>query len=147
MAGFIGAGLVLAIVLGAPTMRDNRAVIRPECAGTVGDREYAWKVASGPKGERDPAAIPLFEAVIDGNETALKHILESGQSPEQRLYSGRRSALMIAAQSGCRGSVQLFLDHGADLNYEADDDSLTTALNVALTHGVWDCMSIFYDLL
>ncbi|GBF58718.1 hypothetical protein PbB2_02406 [Candidatus Phycosocius bacilliformis] len=147
MAGIVGAGVFLALALGAASMSDGLTKRIPECAGTAHERAFAWKVASGPQAKKDPAAVPLFEAIIDGDETGLRRLLESGTSTELRLYPGGWSALMVAAQIGCPVSVRLLLEHGADVNYLSDGDDADTALGVALTYGVWDGMSIFYALL
>ena len=147
MAGIVGAGAFLALALGAASMSDGLTKRIPECAGTAHERAFAWKVAAGPEGKKDPKAVSLFRAIINGDEAELKSLLESGTSTEHRLYPGGWSALMVATQIGCPSSVQLLLEHGANVNYEADDDYIQTALGIALMYGVWDGMSIFYALL
>ncbi|WP_430422096.1 ankyrin repeat domain-containing protein [Phenylobacterium sp.] len=120
----------------------------PRCVAPAADKDFAWRSASVPDGQRDGPAAPLFKAVIDGDLDGLKRLLEQGQSPNQPLRPGGWSALMVAAQLNCDDAVKLLINHGSEVNYVADGDRRATALDIALTYGApRGNLAIFYALL
>lgn len=112
------------------------------------DKAFAWDEASGPKSERDAAALPLYQAVINGDEERLRNVLTKGTSANILLHPGRWSALMVAAALNERGVTKMLVEHGANVNYEAQDQNFPTPLAVALAFGVpKQDLSIFRDLI
>lgn len=138
----------LAAVWGTVNMGQMPIGGSTQCVATAGDKDFAWRSVSVPNGQRDERAVTLFKAVIDGNLEGLTTLLEQGQSPNQPLYPGGWSALMVAAQLNCNDAVKLLLDHGSEVNYVAHGNKYTTALDIALTYGTpRGDLAIFYELL
>ncbi|MEO7995381.1 MAG: ankyrin repeat domain-containing protein [bacterium] len=99
------------------------------------DAELLWRDSSGPKGERDPSALPLYQAVFALDAPLVASMLDHGVSPNAVLYPHRWSPLMVAAAYNNRQIAQLLVRHGADLNYVSDDQIHPTPLAVALAYG------------
>jgi hypothetical protein len=60
------------------------------------DNEQRWRECSGPNGERDPSALPLYEAIFARDKDKVSALLEQGASPNSVLYPKRWSPLMLA---------------------------------------------------
>ena len=114
---------------------------------TEDDKVLMWKDASGPNGERDPVAAPLYQAVIEGDEDKVKALLIDRNAANRVLHPGRWSPLMVAVERNDQNIVKTLLDSGANINY-VSEDHFPTPLDVALTFGVpRQDLSIFNELL
>jgi ankyrin repeat protein len=69
---------------------------------------------------------------VEGNEPAIKALLESGADVNQAAKDGRTS-LFFAAQIGHEAAVRRLLEGGADVNRAKEDG--TTPLHVAAQEG------------
>jgi hypothetical protein len=147
LVAWVSAGIALSTLLGMSNMSHALSFGSSCRYQSADDKDYSWKLASGPNGERDESAVPLYKAVINGDLAGLERLLKKGQSPNQLLYPKRWSALMVASMISCPKMVKLLLDHGADVNYTAEDAEGKYALDVALTYGIWHGMEVFYHLL
>lgn len=99
------------------------------------DAEYHWAMSSGPHGERDAGALPLYEAIFAHDAARVASDLDRGASPNALLYPHRWSPLMIAAVYNDGPIVDVLIKRGADLNYVSDDAIYPTPLAVALATG------------
>lgn len=81
----------------------------------------------------------LMSAARDGNNDAVKRVLDLGVEINQRTSRGK-TALMLAASNGHTDTVKLLLDRGADLSMT--DDYGTTALIVSATGGKSDTTAL-----
>lgn len=81
----------------------------------------------------------LMSAARDGNNDAVKRVLDMGVEINQRTSRGK-TALMLAASNGHTDTVKLLLDRGADLTVA--DDYGTTALIVSATSGKTDTTAL-----
>ena len=147
LIAWVGAGIALSTMLGISTMGHALSFGSTCSYQSADDKELSWTLASGPNGERDESAVPLYKAVINGDLAGLERLLKSGQSPNQLLYDKNWSALMIASMISCPKMVKLLLDQGADVNYTAEDAKGEYPLYIALDFGIWYGMDVFYDLL
>lgn len=111
-----------------------------QATGGVASAQYIdtglfWREASGPGGERNAAALPLYEAVFAHDPRRVATLLDHGASANALLYPGRWSALMVAAAYNDHASAELLVKHGANLDYVSKDPATGTALAVALSYG------------
>ena len=105
-------------------------------AVTAADTELFWREASGPNGERAPAALPLYNAVFAHDHARAAKFLERGASPNEVLFPKRWSVLMVAIAYRDKGMAQLLLHHGANIDYVSADPADYTPLGVALNAGL-----------
>ncbi|GIU68141.1 ankyrin repeat domain-containing protein [Candidatus Phycosocius spiralis] len=105
------------------------------------DTDLFWREASGPNGERNPAAIPLYQAVFAHDREAVAKLLDQGASPNTVLYAKRWSPLMVAIAYQDKDIVDLLLQRGADINYVSNDPATYTPLGVALNAALADALS------
>jgi ankyrin repeat protein len=99
------------------------------------DTALFWRESSGPRGERNPTALPLYEAVFAHDARQVRSLLDRGASPNALLYPGGWSALMVAIAYNDHAVARLLVKHGADLNYVSNDPATGTPLAVALSYG------------
>lgn len=99
------------------------------------DTALFWREASGPHGERDPAALPLYEAVFAHDQRRVASLLDHGALPNALLYPGRWSPLMVAVVYNDHQTARLLVKHGADINYVSNDPATGTPLAAALSYG------------
>lgn len=99
---------------------------------TEADIRVVWRCASGPKGERDPSAVPLYEAIFAGDQKAVIAQLDKGVSPNALLYPKKWSPLIVAISLQDRAMIDLLLKRGADINYVSAVNVGHTSLQVAL---------------
>jgi Ankyrin repeat len=97
------------------------------------DIDLFWRESEGPNGERDPAAMPLYQAIMAQDRNQVERLLERGTSPNISLYARQFSPLMVALSFNDRPMVELLLKHGADPNFISDDQIYTTPLAVAMS--------------
>lgn len=95
------------------------------------DTRYAWALSKGPQGEYDPAALPLYQAIIDRDPDKVRQLLDQGMSPNAVLHPKAYSPLMLAILVHSNDIADLLVTRGADLNYTSDDLN-GTALAVAI---------------
>lgn len=96
------------------------------------DIDLFWRESEGPNGERNPAAMPLYQAIMAQDHDRVSQLLEHGTSPSVLLYGRQFSPLMVALSFSDRAMVEMLIKHGADPNYISDDQVYTTPLVVAL---------------
>jgi len=111
--------------------------IAPPAWASPADRDAGllWQDSSGPKGERDPSALPLYKAVFSHDAQRVAATLDRGVSANAVLYPHRWSALMVAAAYNDHPIADLLIRHGANLNYVSDDPVRPTPLATALAYG------------
>lgn len=80
------------------------------------DVDFFWRVASGPDGQRNDRAEPLYAAVIRGNRSEVARLLAAGASPNLLLSDDSWSVLMIAAAKNDLPTMKILKCHGANLN-------------------------------
>ena len=140
------AGIVLAMAIATLGFAGPWRSSDPGMAAQ--NEAFVWARASGPNGERDPATLPMYEAIIEHDEPGVARLLSRGASPNSLLYDGGWSPLMVAAVFNDRDSIALLLKHGADINYVSKDADGGNALGVALTYGIPESdLSLFHYLL
>ena len=125
------AASLLAFVMGA-VMSDLQA---GQAATTASDVEFRWTESSGPHGERNPAALPLYEAIFANEPQKVATLVEHGASPNLVLYPRRWSPLMLAIAFYDSEIVRLLVKRGANLNYVTDNPTTGTPLALALSYG------------
>ena len=101
----------------------------------MSDSELNWRESSGPNGERDPVALPLYEAIFARDKDKVAALLDHGASPNALLYPGRWSPLMLAISYNDHDIVHLLVKCGANVNYISDDPATGTPLAAALSYG------------
>lgn len=95
-----------------------------------------WIDASGPNGERDPRALPLYEAIFAHDAARVKTLLaERRSSPDLPLYPGRESPLTTAIALNDLNMVKVLLEAGADINLVSGVERPVTPLAAALDYG------------
>jgi hypothetical protein len=104
-------------------------------SGQYIDTGLFWRESSGPRGERNAAALPLYEAVFAHDARRVAMLLDHGASANALLYPGGWSALMVASAYNDRAVAELLVMHGANLNYVSKDPATGTPLAVALSYG------------
>lgn len=110
-----------------------------------GDFDFWWRSSSGPNGERDPKAQPLYAAIFNGNDQEVADLLKAGRSPNAVLYPGMWSPLMAAIATRNLDMVKLLIKNGADLDYVANDAGRSSVLELAFQVGTHhDDFSILY---
>ncbi|MFI3242702.1 MAG: ankyrin repeat domain-containing protein [Akkermansia sp.] len=87
------------------------------------------------------ARVTRFVAVEYGNKSFLKHMLQSGLSPESKLDG--YSLLCSAIIAGQVPIVELLLDSGAQVNVLGDDD-LSPLMHAAIM-GNMDCVELLQE--
>lgn len=112
----------------------------PWASTSEADTELFWREASGPNGERAPAALPLYQAVFAHDREAVTKLLDHGASPNAVLYAERWSPLMAAVAYQDKDMVSLLLHHGANINYVSNDPANYTPLGVALNAALADAL-------
>ena len=100
---------------------------------SIEDTDLFWREASGPNGEQDAAALPLFRAVFAHDKEAVTTLLENGVSPNAVLYPKAWSPLMVAVAYHDVEMVDLLLKRDANINYVSKDPADYTALGVAIS--------------
>jgi hypothetical protein len=108
---------------------------------TEADTQLFWREASGPNGEQDTSALPLYRAVFAHDQQAAAKLLAGGASPNAILYPNRWSAVMVATAYQDTGMIDLLSHHGANLNYVSDDPADYTALGVALNAAIAEALT------
>lgn len=88
--------------------------------------------------EMDTAKL-FFNSAVNGNYEDIAVALAQDISP-----SGGDTALILASREGHVEIVRLFLEHGADLNFQDDDGN--TALLEACIYGHIDVVKLLLDL-
>lgn len=99
------------------------------------DVDLLWRESSGPRGERNRSALPLYRAVFAHDQKRVETLLDQGVNPNLLLYSGRWSPLMVAIAYNDLSTVQVLIKRGADMNYVSNDPVYGTPLAVALSYG------------
>jgi hypothetical protein len=99
------------------------------------DTALFWREASGPHGERNTAALPLYEAVFAHDHRRVASLLDHGALPNALLYPHRWSPLMVAVVYNDHQTARLLVNHGADVNYVSNDPANGTPLGAALSYG------------
>ncbi len=130
----------LAIAAGAIALATGAAQLTPTSlhgsgAYTKEDIELFWRESQGPNGERSPAALPLYQAIMAQDRNEVARLLEHGTSANVLLYRQNFSPLMVALSFNDRPMVELLIKNGANLNYISDDEIYTTPLVVAFISG------------
>ena len=135
LAFIIGTG---ALVIGGAYFIPN--VSAPWASMSQADANLFWGEASGPNGERAPAALPLYQAVFAHDRQAVAGLLDHGTSPNALLYPKRWSPLMVAVAYQDRDMVHLLLQRGADINYVSNDPADYSPLGVAVNAALSDAL-------
>ncbi|MEJ0106493.1 MAG: ankyrin repeat domain-containing protein [Bacteroidota bacterium] len=101
---------------------------------------YSYDLAAQPPVVNvSPATRALFQAIRSGSTSELEKQLTNGASVNDSLNS--YSALMAAALSGSLEQMKMLIDHGANVNYIAQDG--TNALWLAVPD--WDKTKLLLD--
>jgi ankyrin repeat protein len=131
---------ILAVTAVTVALATGAVVMRPSSLAESSrynkqDIELFWRESQGPNGERSPAAMPLYQAVMAQDRKEVERLLEHGTSANILLYPQRFSPLMVSLSFNDRPMVELLLKHGANLNYVSDDVIYTTPLVAAFISG------------
>lgn len=94
-----------------------------------------WVRASGPNGERDPKALPLYEAIFAHDLARVTALLGDGRSPDLPLYEGHATPLASAIALNDLTIVKALVEHGADINRISGAVRPGTPLAIALDYG------------
>ncbi len=87
---------------------------------------------------RGPVSMtPLQAAVVNRQTEAVRAILEMGTSPDETYGYTNTPIVFVAINQGDKSIVELFLDHGLDLDI-VDPDLGETALHLAARHKIPD---------
>ena len=136
LAGAIGLVALAAGAVQAMSSSPPQSGAPPAAeTGQFIDTALFWREASGPHGERDPAALPLYDAVFAHDKARVASLLDRGASPNALLYPGGWSPLMVAIAYNDSAIAEVLVKHGADINYIANDPATGTPLAVALSYG------------
>lgn len=134
----IAAAMFIASTGAACSMTDVSQPNAPALTGGFEDYinpRVLWIRASGPKGERDPNALPLYEAVFAHNAARVAALLDQGKSPDLPLYAGHATPLASAIALNDLEVVKVLIEHGADINLISGAIRPATPLAVALDYG------------
>lgn len=112
----------------------------PWASMSEADTELFWREASGPNGERDAAALPLYRAVFAHDRQAAAKLLDEGATPNLLLFRNRWSVLMAASAYQDTAMIDLLSHHGANIDYVSNDPAAYTALGVALNAALGDAL-------
>jgi len=134
--------LAIALSLGAMTSvgRYQNSAAAPWATITEADTQLYWREASGPNGEQDASALPLYRAVFAHDQQAAAKILAGGASPNAVLSPNGWSVMMVATAYQDSDMMDLLSHHGADLNYVSADPADYTALGVALNAALGEAL-------
>lgn len=124
-------GLII-LILGRDDLIPSSSLCAPT---TERDALFLWRRSSGPHGERNPTALPLYEAVFAQDQKLIGSLLDRGISPNLLLYPGGWSSLMVAIAYNDQATVRELVSRGADMNYLSNDRIDSTPLAVSLSYG------------
>lgn len=134
----IAAAIFVASAGAACSMSDVSQQNGPALTGGIEDYinpRVLWIRASGPHGERDPNALPLYEAIFAHDAARVAALLSRGKSPDLPLYPGHATPLSSAIALNDLEMVKVLVKHGADINLVSGDDIPNTPLAAALDYG------------
>lgn len=94
-----------------------------------------WIRASGPNSERDPKAVPVYEAIFAHDHIRLAALLDNGGSPNLALYAGHMSPLAIAIALNDVDGAKVLVTRGADIDGVSGVVRPSTPLAFALDYG------------
>lgn len=123
---------IAALALAAVSSVGHCQTYAPLAATAQADTDSFWREASGPQGEQNASAMPLYRAVFAHDREAASRLLAGGASPNASLFEKRWSVLMVATAYQDSQMIDLLSSHGADLNYVSNDPANQTTLCVAL---------------
>lgn len=106
---------------------------------STSETHYAWAVSKGLDGQYDPAALPLYQAIIQQDLGKVEQLLDQGMSPNMVLHPKRYSPLMLALLVDSTDIVDLLVKRGANLNYTADDVN-GTVLMAAMQQAIAEAL-------
>jgi ankyrin repeat protein len=89
---------------------------------------FSYDISAQPTPQTNSKTRGLFQAIRSGSSVELQQQLANGANANDTLDG--YSALMTATLSGSADQMQILIDHGANVNYQAPDT--TTALWLAV---------------
>ena len=134
----IAAAMFVASAGAACSMSDMAQPDAPALTGGIEDHinpRVLWIRASGPKGERDPNALPLYEAIFAHDAERVAALLTQGKSIDLPLYPGHATPLANAIALNDLAIVKILVERGADINLIPGAVRPSTPLAFALDYG------------
>ncbi|HRQ65644.1 MAG TPA: ankyrin repeat domain-containing protein [Xanthomonadaceae bacterium] len=95
----------------------------------------SWLLLIGALTPALAAGAPLVDAVESWDLAEVERLLEAGADPNVIDRHSRNTPLLRAARNDLDEIARLLLAHGAQVDFKADEDGLTTALHVAASAG------------